>query len=389
MSCDILVLGADGQQGILSTLFLLSRGYKIACSDIYQETFRKETRGSSVPFSFCDHRDTGQIIKLLRRFRPKMVLNCANDFYNENVCDALLSERVSCVDFGTDIARTQSRLGRFNDFKKAGLTLIMGCGSVPGIGSVMMRHLSGMFERMDSAEAGFAWNSNEPDFVPPFFLYVVTLELSQPVAVMSGGKMQLLPPLHSRRTQEFPMIGEQVVYMVSHSEVFSFHHYFEHLGLKNVRFFAGFPAHSRSVIDALIKLRLNQEEPLTVATETGRVSITPCDFLTAAAKKIETPAGYEESEVLWASVEGVRRGDTEPQIYQMTCLVPPLKGWERFGCNVDTAFPGCIISEMILRGEIADRGVFCPEGIVPTRPFFSKMRGCGFRFLLNGQPFAA
>ena len=57
----------------------------------------------------------------------------------------------------------------------------------------------------------------------------------------------------------------------------------------------------------------------------------------------------------------------------MECLVPPLKGWEDAGCNIDTGFPASIIAQMIKRGVIKKRGSFAPEAVVPEKPFFAAL----------------
>lgn len=199
----ILILGADGQQGVIATRYLTLKGYNVACADIYTDNLMEEVLKLPVrpDIDICDHRDLTSLKALMRFHRPAVVLNCANDFYNDNVTAACLSTKVHCVDLGSDIAGTRRRLNRHKEFKAAGLTYIMGCGSVPGIGSVMLRRLAESFHRLETAEAGFAWDSNMPDFVPPFFLYVVLLELSRPADMMKDGKLTTVPPVRPQAKQ--------------------------------------------------------------------------------------------------------------------------------------------------------------------------------------------
>lgn len=379
---QFLILGADGQQGIIAARYLTQKGYKVAVADIYCETIEKESAKNKVKleYAFCDHRHTIQIENTIRRFNPDVVINCADDYYNDKVFDACLKMRVPHVDLGSDIAGTARRMDRFAEFEKAGIIAIMGCGSTPGIGSVMLRHIAEKFEIMREAEAGFVWDSNMKDFVPPFFLFVVTLELSQPVTIMQDGKIVHLPPKSEPRIQKFPLLNDQQVYLVPHSEPYTFHRYFQHKGLNNVKFFAGFPHHSRDVVDSLIKLGFQYNKPIDVLTDDGLSHVHPCDFLTVMAKKIDTPEGYEESEVLWVKVTGVENGAKTISEIEMRCIVPPIKGWESYGCNVDTAFPACIIAEMVRDGNIKDKGVFCPEGVVPCEPFFKRIMAEGMKF---------
>ncbi|MDH7517739.1 MAG: saccharopine dehydrogenase C-terminal domain-containing protein, partial [Candidatus Thermoplasmatota archaeon] len=39
-----------------------------------------------------------------------------------------------------------------------------------------------------------------------------------------------------------------------------------------------------------------------------------------------------------------------------------------------TGYPASIITQMIADGTIKERGVFCPEEIVPCKPFFGELR---------------
>jgi len=382
---DYLILGADGQQGLIASRYLLQAGKRVVLSDIYCDNLLAELAEFRPTFHFCDHRKPENLQAMLHLYRPRVVINCANDFCNDAVTDACLHAKAHCVDLGSDIAGTMRRLARHEQFKAAGLTYIMGCGSVPGIGSVMLRYLSDRFRVMDSAEAGFAWDSNRHDFVPPFFLFVVLLELSRPTELLRGGEIVYEPPMSREWKHVFPMIGRQILYAVPHSEVATFHHYYASKGLKDMTFWAGFPEHSREVINALIRAGLNSDKPISVVTAEGVAHVTPCDFLTAAAKRIPTPAGYTESEVLWATIGGERH-DGEECAMRMECHVPPLPGWERFGCNVDTAFPACVIAQMIDEQEITERGVFCPEGVVPAERFLARMERHGVSFRVDGLP---
>lgn len=187
MKTDFLILGADGQQGTIVTRFLKQRGYRLACADIYEKNFRRENHGKGVPFTICDHRDRAAVRRLVSRIQPRVVINAANDFYNDTVIDACVEYGVHCIDFGSGVMETKARLGWHKAVKAAGITLIMGCGSVPGIGSVMMnllqngmtdeaicnnlglepdellrlKHVTGFSKLFENAEYNKAWTTPE------------------------------------------------------------------------------------------------------------------------------------------------------------------------------------------------------------------------------------
>jgi saccharopine dehydrogenase-like NADP-dependent oxidoreductase len=385
MTYDFCILGADGQIGVLCTRYLLKSGYSVLTSDVYRDTIAKEIAehpDHQASFRYCDHRYTTQIADTISAAGPgAVVINCADDFYNDNVFDACLLRHAHHIDFGCSLKDTRKRLRRNNEFNKAGLTAIIGCGSVPGIGGLMMQWLyfSEFLHDVERVETGFAWDSNRADFVPPFFLFVVMYELSQSPEIMVNGRIKRIKPLSDSFERDFPLVGKQRVYAIPHPEPWTHHHYF---GVKNVKFYAGFPKHSLDVILALIKVGLNRNKVIDMVSDSGYVEIHPCDFITAVCKQIKFPRCYKESEVLWVETWG----KNDSPHYLMECLVPPIKGYEQYGCNVDTAFPGCEIAIAVRNRGITVPGVYTTESVsVPHQIILAKMQELGFQFRLNGK----
>ena len=83
------------------------------------------------------------------------------------------------------------------------------------------------------------------------------------------------------------------------------------------------------------------------------------------------PKGYLEAENLWATLIGKHNGKVKE--IHMECIVPPLKGWENSGCNIDTGMPASIIAQMIYKKEITKPGAWSPEEIVPHNLFFNQL----------------
>ena len=69
----------------------------------------------------------------------------------------------------------------------------------------------------------------------------------------------------------------------------------------------------------------------------------------------------------------------------MECLVSTLKGWEDDYANVDTGMPISIMSQMIKKGIIEDKGSFSPEAVVPPNPFFEEIRKRNMIVFENGK----
>ena len=69
----------------------------------------------------------------------------------------------------------------------------------------------------------------------------------------------------------------------------------------------------------------------------------------------------------------------------MECIVPPLKGWESAGCNIDTGMPASIMAQMIHNGVIKKAGSWSPEEIVPPELFFTQLGRRCMHVFENGK----
>ncbi len=371
MKYDFLVLGADGMQGRIVTRDLLESGYSVFAADLYKTKIAKilaRFNNDRAVFSFVDLRDVEMTIKVIVKSGVDVVINCADMDWNANVYKACIETRTHCVDLGAWVEMTEEQIAMDPLFKKLKRTAITGCGSVPGIGNVMLRWAAKKFDRLESVDVGFAWDSNKKEFVVPFSMKSILEEFTYNPRFVRNGRWVQKRPLEVFREQYHRSIGSQKSFLVYHPELYTFHHYYKDKGLNNVRFFAGFPNHSLEKIYALIALGFHNEKPIKIEG----ASIAPIDFLGPALKRLRMPAGYTETENLWVEITG--RKDRKQKTILMECIVPPLKGWEDAGCNIDTGFPVSIIAQMIKHRVITKSGSFAPEAIVPEKRFFQELR---------------
>ncbi|MBI2356390.1 MAG: saccharopine dehydrogenase NADP-binding domain-containing protein [Candidatus Doudnabacteria bacterium] len=387
MKADFLVVGADGLQGQIVVKYFLKKGYKIFVSDIYSKNVRsvisRYGRGKGkARFVFCDLRSIPDTIDLIKKSQAPIVVNCADMYQNENVYRACLAAKRHCIDLGSWIELTSKQLGMDKQFKKIRRTAITGCGSVPGIGNVMLKYAARKFDTLPNVDVGFAWDSNIKKFVEPFSMKSVLVEFTGDNRYMRNGKYAIKGTFESSLRRKFRLIGKQRVFLVEHPEVYTFWRYFKHRGLKNVRFFAGFPEHSMDKIKALNEMGFNSDKPVKVE---NNLRIAPFDLLAPVLKQLKTPKGYTESENLWVKIYGKKNGRKKTIL--MECLVPPVRGWEDSGCNIDTGFPACVMAEMIRDGTISQPGSFCPEaeGLIPEMEFFRRIGKLGLPVYENGK----
>jgi lysine 6-dehydrogenase len=321
------------------------------------------------------------MVSLLKDSPATTVVNCVEGDWNLNVLKACVAAKKHCVDLGSDIPMTRDQIKMHSELKKKGLTHITGCGSVPGIGNVMLRHAAHGFDKIDSAEVGFNWDSNIKKFVVPFSIQSIIEEFTSPAPIVVNHRISKVNPMDSVVRAYHHEIGREPQFNVGHHpETYTFYRYCKDKGIKTVKFYAGFPKHSFDAINQMIEMGYGEKSPIDYSCGD---KIVPIEFLTQVLKRLPIPKGYTEKENLWVELKGKKNGKNKEVL--MECIVPTLKGWEDAGCNVDTGMPASIMAQMIHKGIIKERGSFAPEDVVPTEPFFKELSGRSMSVFENGR----
>lgn len=370
MKYDFVVLGALGMQGKIVCRDLLEKGHSVLLIDREKplnRDFLKRYKNSS-SFIRADVKSIERMKKLIEKSGSNIVVNCAEDDVNLHVLKACIEAGVHSIDLGgSDIPMTKKQLRLDGALKEKNLIHITGCGSVPGIGNVMLKHAAEKLDRIDTVEVGFAWDSNIKEFVVPFSIESITYEFTYPATILEDGKFIKKLPMETIEERDHRVIGKQKCFLAAHQEPYTFYHFFKNRGLKNVRFYAGFPDHSFETIKTIINLGLSKKKKV----EFLKTKLRPIDFLTAVLRRRGSPQNYKEVECLWLKIYGEKDG--KEKSVEMECIAPTIDGWEDAGCNIDTGIPASIIAQMIKNGMITESGSFAPEAIVPTRPFFEEL----------------
>lgn len=379
MAYDFVVIGATGMQGRIVTKDLLNNHYSVLMCGRDKSRILHLLKNKKTGFEYLDLRDVHKATSIIRKSGANVVINCAEGDWDLNALKACIAAKANSVDLGSDIAMTKQQLALDSELKKKDIVHITGCGSVPGVGNIMLRYAVRKLDSLDTVEVGFVWDSNIKRFVVPFSIQSIIEEFTCPAPVVDHNHFKNKVPMECLRAFRKRSIGKENCFIVRHPETHTFHMYFKDLGLKNVRFYAGFPKHSFDAIHTLIELGFGSTDEIQI----NGVGIKPIDFLTQVLKNLEHPKGYKENENLWVDIYGKKHGKNH--VIKMECLVPSLKGWEDAGCNVDTGMPASIIAQMIKENVITEKGSFSPEGVVPPEPFFKELRKRKMLVYENGK----
>ncbi len=369
-------------QGKIAARDLLEHGHSVFLADLYKEGAERILKYQKTEFAFVDLRDIPATVALIKHVQPQVVLNCAEGDWDLNVYKACLEAGVHVIDLGSSIAMTKKQLAMGPYFKNADLIAITGCGSTPGINNIALHYAHGFFDRLESVEAGFVWDSNIKEFVVPFSIMSIVYEFTEPAPYIEDGQWHRKTPLDTVEVREFREIGKQKIFLVRHPETYTFLLYNQNDGLKNVHYYAGFPDHSFNKIVEFIQS--GQANDKDVQLVDGK-EMTSLEQLSQSLRNIPFPPGYTEKENLWVRVKGLKKGSLEPTEILMETIVDTLPGWEDAGCNIDTGMPASIIAQMIKDGRITARGSHAPGPVVPTEEFFRELHTRGMVVYHNGE----
>jgi len=382
MKFDFVVIGATGMQGRIVTMDLLASGYSVfLCGRDKSrvEHFLKKYPDKTA-FEYVDLRNVKNTAKSIKKSGAKVMINCAEGDWDYEALLAAAEAGVHSLDLGSEIPITKKQLAMDKTLKKKNLIHITGCGSVPGIGNVMLRYAYDKFDKIESIDVGFAWDSNIKKFVVPFSMESVLEEFYIPADMIIHHRRVKLKPLDTVVRCYHKAIGKEKCFNVGHHpETLTFYKYCKPKGIDNVRFFAGFPDHSYNVIKTLLDIGFWADNPINFRG----TKIWPDEFLTEMLKELKYPKGYTETENLWVDIIGKKNGKKKRIL--MECIVPPLKGWEWAGCNIDTGMPASIMAQMVYNKIITKPGSYSPEFIVPVEPFFKELRKRKMLVYENGK----
>src|SRR3990172_5773203 len=218
MKFDFAVLGATGMQGRIASRDLLESGYSVLmCGRDKSRVIPLLKRYNKTDFKYVDLKDIDKTAETIKKSCAEVIINCAEGDWNRNALKACIKAGANSIDLGSEIDMTKKQLALDSQLKKKDLIHITGCGSIPGICNVMLRHAAEKFEKMKSVEAGFAWDSNIKKFVVPFSIRSVIEEITEPAPIIENGKLIKKDPMHTICKLYRFGIGNQHCFLIHHS----------------------------------------------------------------------------------------------------------------------------------------------------------------------------
>lgn len=374
-----VVLGGAGAMGRITVrdLFETARNSEILIADYNLQNAQKlacSYHSPRVKAAFVDVLDLHSTARLLQG--AFAVINSVQYEYNLHVMQAALRARTHYLDLGGLFHTTRKQLKLHSQFKKAGLTAILGIGAAPGITNVLARFATDQLDRVREIHIRLGSIDetkvvNPPPLASSYSIQTILEEFSYPPAVFTRGKFRFVEPMSGEEEVIFPApVGRQYPMYTIHSEIATLPMTYRKRGIQEVSFKIAFDRDFTEKVRFLRDIGLAAEQVVTVKG----VKVAPRDLLVHLIRSLPKPVvkgPLKEYEVIRVVVKGKKDG--KAQTWAVDCHTRGMPKWG-IGLDIDTGSPPSIAAQMLAAGEIKARGAVPAEVAIEPKLFFAELK---------------
>jgi len=339
------------------------------------------------PTESIDARDIRQVVQLVRKYHPDLIMNAVSNFYNDIVFDAAFEAGCDYLDMA--MSDDGANMGSYqwkqaSKWEKNGRLAILGNGMDPGVSDIFAKYASiELFDEIDEIgiRDGAALDVTGYEFAPSFSILDAIEECTNSPIIWEKERGWFEVPLFENiEVFDFPEgIGPQEVVDIEHEELVLIPRF---IPCKRVTFKYGLGEKFINVIKVIKLLGMHQKQ----AVDVKGVKVAPIEMLAAV---LPDPASLGDKmsgkTCVGAWVTGVKDGKRrEVYIYQST---DNQESMERYGCqavSLQTATGPVITMELLAEGIWKGKGVLGPEAFDP-RPFLKRMDEYDFPYKIREE----
>ncbi len=383
----VLIIGAGGVGGVVvhkcaqvpevfSDICLASRTLA-RCERIRDQLSRK------IEIAQVDADNREEMLALIRRFKPDIVMNIALPYQDLSIMDACLETGVDYLDTANYEPPNEAKFcykwqwDYQERFQKRGIMALLGCGFDPGVTNIFCAHAQKHhFDEIHTVEI---MDCNAGDHGHPFatnFNPEINIrEITQRGKYWENGEWKETDPLSVHKPFDFPEIGEREMYLMYHEELESLVKHIK--GLKRIRFWMTFGEQYLTHLRVLQNVGMTRIDPV----EFEGHKIVPLKFLKAVLpdpSKLGT--NYKGKTNIGCLMKGIKDGRAkEVYIFNICDHAECYREVKAQAISYTTGVPAMIGGMMMLTGKWRGAGVFNVEEFDPD-PFMEKLN-------LHGLPY--
>ena len=346
------------------------------------EALRDKLQGgrTKVTAAQVDADNTDELIDLIRREKPDVVIHVALPYQDLTIMDACLATGVDYVDTANyepkDTAKFEYKWqwDYRERFEKAGITAILGSGFDPGVTGVFsayaQKHHFDEIHQIDILDAN-AGDHGYP-FATNFNPEINIREVTANGSYFEDGRFIETEPMAVKRVYDFPEIGPKEMYLLHHEELESLAKNIR--GIRKMRFWMTFSENYLTHLKVLENVGMTSIEPIDFEGK----QIIPLQFLKAV---LPDPASLGPRTKGKTNIGCIFRGskDGKPKTYYLYNVCDHQDCYREVGSQAisyTTGVPAMIGAAMVLTGKWKKPGVYNVEELDPD-PFMEALNQFG------------
>ena len=317
-----------------------------------------------------------ELVSLIKRFEPDLVMNVALPYQDLHIMDACLETGVHYLDTANyeppDVAKFEYKWQwAYHDrFKDKGIMALLGSGFDPGVTNVFCAHARK--HHFDEIHYVDIFDCNAGDHGHPFatnFNPEINIrEITQRGRYWEEGDWKETEPLSVSQEIDFPGVGPRRAYLLYHEEEESL---VKHInGLKRIRFWMTFGDEYLTHLRVLQNVGMTGIEPVMFE---GR-GIIPLQFLKALLPDPGSlGVNYKGRTSIGCLFEGLK--DVTPKKLMVYNICDHAECFREVGAQAvsyTTGVPAMIGAMLMLTGQWRGQGVFNMEQFDPD-PFMEQL----------------
>ena len=344
----------------------------------------KKQIGRSIEVAEVDADNQNEVIGLINRFRPDIVINVALPYQDISIMEACLATGVDYLDTANYESPNDPKFcykwqWDYHDrFKEKGIMALLGCGFDPGVTNVFCAHAKKEhFDEIhyidildcNAGDHGYAFATN---FNPEINIREVTAKGK----FYENGEWKETDPLTVHKTFNFPTIGPRKAYLMYHEELESLVKNLPEM--KRIRFWMTFSDSYLDHLKVLQNVGMTQIDPV----EFGGKKIVPLKFLKAVLPNpASLGAHYKGKTCIGCLIEGIKDGQNKKiYIYNISDHELCYKEVKAQAVSYTTGVPVMIGAMLMVTNVWQAKGVFNLEEFNPT-PFMEKLNFYGLPWI--------
>ena len=393
----VIIIGAGGVGSVVAykcaqnhdvfTEIVLASRTKSKCDALAARLGNKEW----ITTDSVDADSVEQLVELLKRHKPLMVINVALPYQDLTIMEACLQCGVNYLDTANyepkDVAHFEySWQWAYRErFEKAGLTAILGCGFDPGVSGVFTayaaKHYFKAMHTLDIVDCNDGAHGKA--FATNFNPEINFREITQNGRYYQDGQWVVTKPLEFHKTLTYPNIGGRESYLLYHEELESLVQNFP--TIRRARFWMTFGQ------EYLTPLRVIQNIGMARIDEVdyNGTKIVPLQFLKAVLPNPQDLGeNYHGETSIGCRISGEGKDGKELTyyIYNNCSHEAAYKETGMQAVSYTTGVPAMIGAMMFIQGKWNKPGVHNVEEFDPD-PFMEQLaaQGLPWHEIVNGD----